>query len=105
MGYIHIGQNGYTAQIEDRALAHLKVVILSELRAGRSLAFTLSHTRDEGSGRDTFWINQSTDLRFQFRGNRSPQLNRTWLEALARSAHAGTGLHLMDEPREVAATA
>ncbi|ARJ04351.1 hypothetical protein GCM10010988_31110 [Cnuibacter physcomitrellae] len=105
MGFLHIGQNGFAAQIDDRALAHLKVVILSELREGHSLAFTMQHTRDEGSGRDTFWINQSTDLRFQFHGNRSPQLNRAWLKELAATARAGTGLYLTEEPLTRAAVA
>ena len=105
MGYLHIGQNGFAAQIDDRSLAHLKVVMLSELRDGHSLSFTLAHTRDEGSGRDTFWINQSTDLRFQFHGNRSPQLNRAWLNEMAKATRAGTGLFLMEEPRATAAAA
>ncbi len=100
MGFLHIGSNGFAVQIEDRALAHVKIIILSELRKGRGLAFSRVNTVEEGSGRDTFWIHPNTDLRFQFHGNRAPHLNKAWLQAMVEACQSGTGLYVMDEPRE-----
>lgn len=103
MGYLHIGHAGYATEIEDRTLAHLKVIILTELRADRPLSLTLPHPVREGSGRDTFWITPRTDLRFHFQGGRAPRLNRAWLRALAESVTADTGLYIMDEPADLQA--
>jgi hypothetical protein len=101
MGFLHIGSSGWAIQVDDRALAHLKVVILSELRRGKGVSFTFCHSVGEGSGRETFWINPGTDLRFQFFGGRAPHLNRAWLNQMAEACNSGTGLYLMEEPAEV----
>ncbi|MFB2580507.1 ATP-dependent DNA ligase [Herbiconiux sp. P15] len=100
MGYLHIGTSGWAVQLDDRTLAHLKIVILSCLRKGQGISFTCTRAAEQGSGRETFWITPSTDLRFQFFGNRAPHLNRGWLQLMADSCSAGTGLYVMDEPAE-----
>lgn len=100
MGFLHIGSGGFAVELDDRALAHLKVVVLSELRKGRGVAFSHVNSVQAGSGRETFWINPTTDLRFQFQGGRAPHLNMTWLRAMAEACQAGTGLYVMDEPAE-----
>ncbi|MCS5732437.1 DUF7882 family protein [Herbiconiux daphne] len=100
MGYLYIGPTGFMTQIDDRALAHLKVIILTELRNGRGVALSLRHEPAEGSGRETFWVHPGTDVRFQFLGGRAPRLNHTWLRAMADSCTSGTGLYIMNEPEE-----
>ncbi|MCS5732483.1 DUF7882 family protein [Herbiconiux daphne] len=101
MGYLHIGTSGWSIQVDDRALAHLKIVILTELRKGHGIAFSCKHPADQGSGRETFWINPNTDLRFQFFGGRAPSINRCWLQQMHESCVAGTGLYIMEEPLQL----
>jgi hypothetical protein len=100
MGYLHVGQTGFVTSIDDRALAHLKVVILSAMRSGQGVSLTLKHSPAEGSGRETFWIHPGTDLRFQFLGGRAPHLNHAWLRQMVDSSKANTGLYIMSEPED-----
>ena len=40
MGFLYYGTNSYAVEMDDRPLAHLKVAMLSLLRAGKCMAFT-----------------------------------------------------------------
>lgn len=82
------------AEIEDRTLAHLQVVIVNKLRRQESFAFTWS---DE-LRTVTIWISPNTPLEFVYHGNRRPRLNRAWLEELALSASSTGGLVVVPEP-------
>lgn len=102
MGFLHYGQSDFTIAIEDRTLAHVKVVILTLLRDGQSVAFTLAHPMSDGSGRETIWITPSSELRFQFLGSRPPRLNTAWIAEMLRVAAGQSGLHVTDEPPDEA---
>lgn len=84
-------------EIEDRTLAHMKIVMLSKLRRDESFAFNWPHSVDSGSGRSTVWIHPSVALEFRFHGNRSPELNREWVEKLLASANSPEGLKMIPE--------
>ena len=101
MGFLYYGNNSYSVEIDDRPLAHLKIVLLSRLRAGKSAAFSFDRSTDIGSGRETLWISPSTEIRFRFNGNRSPRINEHWLQLIAATADAPTGLRLVTEPAEI----
>jgi len=97
MGCLYYGSSGYAIHIEDRSLAHLKVAILTLLRAEKSIAFSYSKCVSDGSGRDTLWITPRTDIRFHFDGNRPPRLNEAWIKAIIDTSTAPTGLRLVAE--------
>lgn len=108
MGTIYYGGSATPIDIEDRALAHLKVVIATKLRRGES--FTVSWTHPEGhpGGRTTLWLHPSIPLRFTFADPEPPELSREWLEELANSAHSSGGIvlvsgHFDGGPIEIAA--
>ena len=82
------------AEIEDRTLAHLQVVIVNKLRRQESFPFTWSDERRIV----TIWISPNTPLEFVYHGNRRPRLNRAWLEELALSASSTGGLVVVPEP-------
>lgn len=102
MATLHYGISDDPVHIEDRALAHLKVVIATKLR--RNESFTLSWTHPEGDarGRSTIWIHPSIPLRFTFDEPEQPQLNMKWIEELMRSASSTGGIQLVDEVLELA---
>ncbi|GAA2036564.1 hypothetical protein GCM10009819_21470 [Agromyces tropicus] len=80
--------------IDDRALAHLQVVILAKLRRRESFGFTV-----EVDGRETsVWIGPSAALEFDYADRRRPAINRAWLELLAATAASQDGLVVAPEP-------
>ena len=97
VGTLYYGGSATSIHIEDRALAHLKVVIASKLR--RHEAFTVSwpHSEDQPPGRTTIWLHPSIPLRFEFDEPEPPPLKREWLEELANSAHSTGGIVLVPE--------
>ncbi len=89
--------------IEDRTLAHLRIVVMNKLRRGESFMFDVEV--GDGSGRRSFWMHSSVPLQFHFYGSRQPRINRVWVEEMMLAAGGPNGLWIMPEPSEEAATA
>ena len=104
MGTLYYGDSRLPVPVEDRALAHVKVVIVNKLRRGESFTFSWVKTRAEGHGRATIWLSPEISLHFEFDGSKSPVLNRRWLEELSLVASSGTGLVILEEPAEYSDT-
>lgn len=96
MGYLIYG-NSSEYEIDDRALAHLKVVIGSKLRRQESFFLNWVNDPDSGSGRVSLWVAPSIPLQFRFFGSRPATLNRIWLEVMADLSHTVRGLVLIPE--------
>lgn len=88
-----------TAEIEmdDRLLAHLRIVILTKMRNHESFSLSWSVDANQGSGRETLWVHPSIPLRFRFYGSRPPAINRAWIDLMIAAAHRGD-LRIMAEP-------
>lgn len=97
MASLVYGDSANPIHIEDRALAHLKIVIATKLR--RNESFTLSWTHPEGdpAGRSTIWIHPSIPLRFIFDEAEPPQISLKWIEQLMHTASSSGGIVLVDE--------
>jgi hypothetical protein len=87
-------------EIEDRALSHLQLVITAKLRRGEPFGFTWREDGSLGGCRTTVWIHPGSSLVFKYHGNRQPAINREWVDALAFTANAPTGLYVIHEPSE-----
>jgi hypothetical protein len=85
---------GDAAELDDRTLAHLQVIIVNKLRRQESFPFTWS---DEGRSM-TIWLSPNTPLAFVYHGSRRSPLNRAWLEDLAVVAGSTAGLAVTPEP-------
>ena len=83
---------------DDRALAHLQVVIAAKLRRNESFNFSWQKPIEQGSGRTTIWVHPAIPLVYEFDGSRTPSLNRTWVDLLMSTANSAMGLHLVPEP-------
>ncbi|MDX2376688.1 ATP-dependent DNA ligase [Microbacterium sp. LRZ72] len=90
--------------IEDRTLAHLRIVIMNKLRRSEPFMFTVE-LDSEGITRRSFWVHPSVPLQFAFHGSREPRLNRAWIDALMNSASSPNGLQVVPEPPEAPAAA
>lgn len=98
MGKFIYGQR--EIEIEDRTLAHVKIVILTKLRRNESFAFNVVREPHDGSGRSTLWIHPAMQLEFSFYGSRSPDFNREWVEGMLQTANSPEGLRILPEHPE-----
>ncbi len=97
MGTIYYGGGAGPIHIEDRALAHLQVVIATKLRRGESFTLSWRHPEEDLRGRSTIWLHASIPLRFVFDDPEPPALSRAWIEELATSANSSGGIMLVSE--------
>lgn len=110
MGTFYYGGSATPIHIDDRALAHLKVVIATKLRRSESFTVSWKHPDDQPRGRSTIWLHPSIPLRFVFDDPEPAELSRSWIEELASSANSSGGLTLIAEhfdtgPIEIVTTA
>lgn len=102
VGTIFYGGSATPIHIEDRALAHLKVVIATKLRRSESFTVSWRHPDDQPTGRSTIWLHPSIPLRFVFEDPEPEELSRQWIEDLAHSANSSGGIMLVAEYFETA---
>lgn len=103
MGFLLYGRPAEEIEIEDRTLAHIKIVILAKLKRAEPFPFSFEHDPSDDAGRSTIWLHPAIPLRFKFEEARQPELNRRWLELLITSANSVDGLRLILEPEGSAA--
>ncbi|MGB3911314.1 MAG: hypothetical protein WBL06_12655 [Pseudolysinimonas sp.] len=96
MGSLHYGSPPASFELDDRALAHLELVVLAKLRRNESFALNLDAPK---GGRTTIWVNSASTLRFDF-AETTHEINRQWLDELIDSANTTTGLRLVPEPEK-----
>ena len=97
MGLLFYGGNAEPIQIDDRTLAHLKVVISTKLRRGESFTLSWRHAEAEARGRSTIWLAPPIPLRYVFDDVETSDLSRNWLEQLAASANSSSGIMIVPE--------
>jgi hypothetical protein len=90
---------GQTIEVvfDDRALAHLQLVIGLKLRRHESFFFSWRDEQSAGTGRSAIWLDSSIPLVFRYSGARMPKINRDWLETLTLSSNSAQGLQLTEE--------
>ncbi len=98
MGRFIYDSAGNPVDIEDRTLAHLRIVIMNKLRRSESFMFDVEV--GDGSGRRSFWLSPSVPIQFHFFGSRPPHINREWVEELMQVASGPNGLSIIPEPAE-----
>lgn len=96
MGTLWYGSPEYACTIDDRALAHLQIVIIDKLRRGEQFAFACDGS--DGVASTTFWMSPFIPLRFELSNAARVEINRGWLHALDRTAATAHGLRLVAEP-------
>lgn len=97
MGRLVYGGSEPAISIDDRALAHLKVVIATKLRRQESFTLSWQHAEGDTAGRSTIWLHPSIPLRFVFDDAESAPLNHKWIEELMHSVNSTGGIMLVDE--------
>jgi len=98
MGKILYGDSGIEVVFDDRAMAHLQLVIGAKLRRGESFFFSWKDDASVGDGRSSIWVSSSIPLYFRYSGSKPVTINREWLEILTLSANSTVGLQFSGEP-------
>lgn len=99
MGRLVYDSTGNALDLEDRALAHLRIVVMNKLRRGECFMFDVEMA-DGSGGRRSLWLHPGVPLVFHFYGNRQPSINRVWVDELMRVANSANGLTLVPEPTD-----
>lgn len=108
MAKLYYGTTPAPISIDDRLLAHVKVVVATKLRRGESFTLSWVHGADEPVGRSTIWLQPSIPLRFVFDSEQPETLDQNLLKRMANDANSSRGLSLdieIDEPVAVASPA
>ncbi|WP_426519115.1 ATP-dependent DNA ligase [Diaminobutyricibacter sp. McL0618] len=100
MGTLYYGASTSMAEFDDRVLAHLQMAIVAKLRRGESFVFSWDVDREKGSGSHSLWISPTIPLRFTYQAGRRGPINRSWVDALVKTANSVPGLRIVDEPSE-----
>ncbi|MEZ3157396.1 hypothetical protein AB1K56_10760 [Microbacterium sp. BWR-S6Y] len=101
MAKLFYGTTTEPIQIDDRLLAHVKVVVATKLRRGESFTLSWVHGPDQPVGRSTIWLQPSIPLRFVFDSEQPEALDQNLLKRMANDANSSRGLSLdiaVEEP-------
>ncbi|MCJ1706402.1 hypothetical protein [Microbacterium sp. VKM Ac-2923] len=94
MAKLYYGTTTEPITVEDRMLAHVKVVVSTKLRRGESFTLSWVHGPDEPVGRSTIWLQPSIPLRFVFDSEQPETLDQNLLKRMANDANSSRGLSL-----------
>jgi hypothetical protein len=98
MGKLLYSSGAIEIGFDDRALAHIHLVISAKLRRGEKFFFSWQDNINVGSGRSSIWMEPSIPLYFKFSGSRPVAINRAWLDVLVATANSNSGLTFLPEP-------
>jgi hypothetical protein len=92
MGTLYYGSARTPITIDDRLLAHLKLVVTAKLRRNESLLVSWEELLEKGSGRGSVFVHPTCDLIYRFDGSRQPELDQKLLETMSADAMSSRGL-------------
>ena len=92
MGTLFYGAARTPITVDDRLLAHLKVVTTSKLRRNESFLLSWDEPPENGSGRGSVFIHPTCDLIYRFDGSRPAELDPDLLETMATQSMSNRGL-------------
>jgi hypothetical protein len=83
-------------EIDDRPLAHLRIVVMTKLRRGEPFMLQLPDPMQMGMR--SLWVAPAVPIALVFAGGRVPAIDPHWLDELITEAGSANGLTL---PRAV----
>lgn len=96
MGKLMYNSGEFPFDIDDRALAHLRVVFMNKLRRGEPFMFQVPDPN--GIGTRSVWISAAVPVTFAFSGSRNPVIDMRWVDELMTEANSPNGLTYSSEP-------
>jgi hypothetical protein len=87
--------DGVTTEFDDRALAHIEIVVIRKLRKQESF-FLSWHESDDG-GRTGIWVHPFAMLTFHSARTDLPEIDKAWIDRLTASANSPAGMFVTDQ--------
>jgi hypothetical protein len=94
MGTLFYGASRTPIRIDDRILAHLKLVATSKLRRNEPFLVSWHDASDVGGGRSSIWIHPTCDLHYKFDGGTPATIDQELIEQLSVAANAARGIEI-----------
>jgi len=80
--------------MDDRILAHLKLVATSKLRRNEPFLVSWHDSSDTGGGRSSIWLHPGCDLHYKFDGGTPAAIDQELIEQLSIAANAARGIEI-----------
>jgi hypothetical protein len=100
VGKLLYNSGEFPFDIDDRVLAHLRIVFMNKLRRGEPFMFQVPDPN--GIGTRSVWINAAVPLSFAFSGSRTPSIDYRWVDELMSEANSPNGLTYATHPAYLA---
>jgi len=94
VGTLFYGASRTPVRIDDRILAHLKLVATSKLRRGEPFLVSWRDASDVGGGRSSIWVHPTCDLHYKFDGGTPAAIDQDLIEQLSVAANAARGIEI-----------
>lgn len=94
MGTLFYGASRTPIRIDDRILAHLKLVATSKLRRNEPFLMSWHDSSDVGGGRSSIWVHPTCDLHYKFDGGTPAAIDQELIEAMSVAANAARGIEI-----------
>ena len=94
MGTLFYGAARTPIRIDDRILAHLKLVATSKLRRNEPFLLSWHDANDVGGGRSSIWLHANCDLHYKFDGGTPAAIDQELIEKLSVEANAARGIQI-----------
>jgi hypothetical protein len=94
MGTLYYGSSRTPVRIDDRTLAHLKVVIVSKLRRDEPFLLSWPEPQETGGGRTSLWMHGTLDLIYRFDGSGHPELDKDVIDRMSSEALTPQGVRI-----------
>ncbi|MCU1544336.1 MAG: ATP-dependent ligase [Microbacteriaceae bacterium] len=98
MGVLIYGSSTMEVTFDDRALAHVQVVIATRLHSHERFFLSWRDHSDVGSGRSSIWIDSSVCLVFRYSDARPVRINPKWIALLSVPEKTSGSLFFQPEP-------
>jgi hypothetical protein len=99
VGKLLYNSGEFPFDVDDRALAHLRIVFMNKLRRGEPFMFQVPDPHRIGSR--SLWIHPAVPVSFHFSGSRMPAIDLQWIDELMLDASSANGLTYATGPRYV----
>lgn len=94
MGTLFYGSARTPIRVDDRILAHLKVVATSKLRRNEGFLVSWQDSSDVGGGRSSIWVHPACDLHYKFDGGQPAAIDQELIEAMSIASNASRGIQV-----------
>lgn len=94
MGTLYYGASRTPIRMDDRVLAHLKLVATSKLRRNEPFLVSWHDPTEVGGGRSSIWVHPSCDLHYKFDGGKPADIDQQLIEKLSIAANAARGIEI-----------